>query len=129
MTQTIILAADRQRALAKALIDRAPPRAVVKISEERRTTEQSDKMWAMIGDISRAKPMGRRHTPDDWKAVLMNACGWECQFLEGLDGRPFPSGFRSSRLSKAQMSALIEYMYSFGADHGVVWSDEARQAA
>ena len=121
--QTVILAADRQRDLAKQLIDRAPPFAVVNVREAKRTQEQSDKMWAMLGDISRAKPLGRRHTPDDWKAIMMNACGWECQFIEGLDGRPFPQGFRSSRMTKAQMSNLIEYMLAFGAENGVEWSE------
>lgn len=124
--QTVILAADSQRALAKQLIDRAPPYAVVNVREAKRTQEQSAKMWAMLSDISRAKPLGRRHTPDDWKAILMNACGWECQFIEGLDGRPFPQGFRSSQLTKAQMSNLIEYMLAFGAEHHVPWSDESR---
>ena len=68
--------------------------------------------------------MGRRHTPDDWKAIAMNACGWECQFCEGLDGRPFPMGFRSSQLTKAQMSTLIEWLQAFGDEHGVRWSQQ-----
>lgn len=126
MTQTIILAGDRARRRAHALIDKAPDRAVVAIKPESRSGAQNDRLWAMLSDISRAKPMGRRYTPDDWKAIMMNACGWECQFLEGLDGRPFPQGFRSSRLTKEQMSNLIEYMLAFGAEHGVIWSDEAR---
>ena len=71
----------------------------------------------------RLKPDWRRHTPDDWKAIMMNACGWESQFLEGLDGRPFPQGFRSSQLTKSQMSTLIDYMQAFGDEHGVVWSE------
>ena len=124
--QTVILASDHQRRVAHNLIDRAPPGCVVNVREARRTSEQSDKMWAMLGDISRAKPMGRRHTPDDWKAIFSHACGWECQFIEGLDGRPFPQGFRSSRMTKAQMSALIEFMMAFGAEHTIAWSEPAQ---
>ena len=122
--QTVILGSRWSRAKAAELISRAPDGAVVNIRPAKRTTEQSDKMWAMLSDISRAKPMGRHHTPDDWKALAMNACGWECQFIEGLDGRPFPQGFRSSKMTKAQMSILIEWLYAFGAEHGVVWSKE-----
>lgn len=81
-------------------------------------------MWAMLTDISHAKPLNRRHTPDDWKAIAMNACGWECQFCEGLDGRPFPMGFRSSQLTKTQMSTLIDWLQAFGDEHGVKWSDQ-----
>ena len=96
----------------------------------RRTNAQSDKMWAMLTDISRAKPMGRRHTPEDWKAILMNACGWECQFLPGiLDGHPFPVGFRSSQMSKQQMSAMIDWMQAWGDEQGVRWTDESQEEA
>lgn len=126
---TIILRGQSQRDLACSLVLRAPPDFVVRIAEPKRTTEQSDKMWAMIGDISRAKPLDRRHTPDDWKAIAMNACGWECQFIEGLDGRPFPKGFRSSNLSKSQMSTLIDWLQVFGDENGVLWTDPVREAA
>ncbi|KKC25812.1 recombination protein NinB [Sphingomonas sp. SRS2] len=129
MTHTVILRGPAQRALATKLILQAPDNFVVTIKEQTRTSEQSDKMWAMLGDISRAKPLGRRHTPDDWKALAMNACGWECQFQEGLDGRPFPKGFRSSHLTKSQMSTLIEWLYAFGAENGVRWSDQMERAA
>lgn len=107
---------------AKLIVQQAPVGYVMRIAEPRRTNEQNDKMWAMLTDASMSKPLGRMHTPDDWKAIFMNACGWECQFLPGLDGRPFPQGFRSSSLTKSQMSALIEYMNAFGAEHGVRWS-------
>lgn len=119
----------KARERAKLWIDRAPHGWFCEIREPRRSGEQNDRMWAMLTDISRAQPMGRRHTPDDWKAILMNACGWESQFLEGLDGRPFPQGFRSSQLTKSQMTTLIEYMFAFGAEHGVEWSDETRRDA
>jgi hypothetical protein len=80
-------------------------------------------MWAMLSDISRAKPEGRRMTPDLWKAVFMQACGHEVQFLQGLDGQPFPAGFRSSRLSVAQMAELISFIQAKGDEWGVRWSD------
>lgn len=121
--QVVILRGDQQRALAKRLIDLAPADAVMQVAEPKRTLDQSAKMYAMLSDIARAKPMGRRHTVDDWKALAMNACGWECQFQEGLDGRPFPIGFRSSQMTKKQMSNLIEWLYAFGAEHRVRWSE------
>lgn len=124
--QTLILGNPVARAAAKRLIDLAPEGAVVNIREATRNADQNAKMWAMLSDISRTKPEGRRLTPDDWKAVFMNACGWEVQFIEGLDGRPFPQGFRSSRLTKRQMADLINFIASYGARHGVIWSDESR---
>lgn len=129
MAQTVILHGPSQRAFAKSLIERAPQDAVVTVREAKRSLEQNDKMWAMLSDISRAKPEGRRHTPETWKALFMHACGHAVQFEMGLNGQPFPVGFRSSRMSKSQMSDLIEFVYSYGAEHGVVWSDEASKAA
>ena len=126
--QTKILHGAASREMAKRLIDAAPARAVVTIRPERRSEDQNAKMWAMLSDVSRAKPEGRRHTPEVWKQLFMHACGWASQFEMGLNGEPFPTGFRSSRLSKAQMSELIECIYERGAVWGVVWSDEAEDA-
>lgn len=125
----ITLVSGEQRTRAQRLIARAPDGYVVTLAEPKRTAEQNDRMWAMLTDISHQKPMGRMHTPDDWKAVFMNACGWECQFLEGLDGRPFPQGFRSSQMTKKQMSSMIDYMLAFGAEHNIRWSEPQPIAA
>jgi len=85
--------------------------------------EQNDKMWAMLSEISEAKPQDRSHTPEVWKALFMHALGHEARFEIGLNGEPFPIGFRSSRLSVSQMSDLIEFMNSWCAQNGVVLSD------
>lgn len=125
--QTVILAGNAQRDLAKRLIDRAPPYAVLNVREAARTTDQNSKMWAMLSDISRAKPDGRLHTAEMWKALFMHACGHAVQFETGLDGQPFPVGFRSSRLSKRQMIDLIEFITAWGAEHNVLWSEPGQQ--
>lgn len=122
--QTIILGTKRAAEQAVRVILAAPNGSVLTVRAPRRTIDQNAKLWAMLSDISRAKPEGRTHTPEMWKALAMHACGHAVQFENGLDGQPFPVGFRSSRLSKAQMSDLIEFLYAFGAQHGVQWSDE-----
>ena len=125
--QTIILHTQSQRDYAKHMIDVAPVGAVVNVKEAKRTTEQNDKLWAMLSDVSRAKPGGRRHTPEVWKALMMHACGHAVQFEVGLNGEPFPVGFRSSRMTVKQMADLIEFLYQFGAEHGVEWSEPKRE--
>jgi len=127
--QTVILngAASRQRAMQ--LVAAAPDGCVCNVRKPGRSDDQNAKMWAMLSDISRAKPEGRRLTPDDWKAIFMHACGWEVQFIEGLDGRPFPQGFRSSHLTKGQMADLITFIGAYGDQHGVAWSHEAHAEA
>jgi hypothetical protein len=125
--QTIILRGNSQRDFAKQLIDRAPADAVVNIQAARRTLDQNARMWAMLSDVSRAKPEGRSATPEVWKALFMHACGHAVQFEIGLNGQPFPTGFRSSAMTKAQMSDLIETIYEYGARHDVRWSDPTVQ--
>ncbi len=127
--QTVILRGALQRDFAKQLIDRAPADAVVNIQAASRTSDQNAKMWAMLSDVSRAKPEGRTHTADAWKALFMHACGHAVQFEMGLNGQHFPTGFRSSHLTKAEMSDLIETIYEYGARHGVRWSNPRDLAA
>ena len=125
---TVILESGRHRTRAHTLIDVAPLGCVVTVTPPKRTIPQNDKMWAMLSDVSRSKPGGRKHTPDVWKALFMNACGWECSFEMGLDGRPFPLGFRSSKLTKSQMADLITFIQAWGDENGVAWSDEKAMA-
>lgn len=127
MSQTIILRGVAQRMLAKQLIDKAPIDAVVNVREATRNLDQNAKLWAMLSDISRAKPEGRTMTAELWKAVFMQACGHEVQFLNGLDGLPFPAGFRSSRLTVRQMADLISFVSAYGDQHGVRWSEDFNQ--
>lgn len=131
MSQTVILHGNSQRSFAKLLIDRAPIDAVLTIREAKRSTDQNAKMWAMLSDVSRAKPGGRSWVPETWKAAFMHCLGHQVQFCEGLDGAgPFPLGFRSSRLTVPQMADLITCIQEYGDRHGVKWSkaDDAEAA-
>ena len=120
MAQTVILDCKYRRDQAHRLIDAAPVGAVMTIAPAKRTVEQSDKMWALLSDISRAKPEGRMWPPETWKAAFMHLLGHQVRFAEGLDNSgPFPMGFRSSRLSKQQMSDLIECATEYAVRHGI----------
>lgn len=117
------LGSPSRREYAKRLIDAAPDDAVAVIKPGTRTLDQNSKLWAMLSDVSCSKPEGRKHSPEVWKALFMQACGHAVQFVNGLDGLPFPVGFRSSKMTKDQMSELIEFIYAYGAQHGVEWSE------
>lgn len=120
--QTVILAGSSQRAFAKSLIDAAPQDAVVNVREPARSLDQNAKLWAMLSDISRAAPEDRRWTTDVWKAAFMHALGHEVQWQPGLNGQPFPVGYRSSRLTKEQFGDLITMVQEYGDRHGVTWT-------
>ena len=98
-------------------------KAITESGGQTRTSVPVRKLWAMLSDVSRAKPDDRAHNPETWKALFMNACGHATRFEVGLEGEPFPVGFRSSRLSKKQMSDLIEFVYAYGTQRGVIWSE------
>jgi hypothetical protein len=130
MTRRVILGNDFSRKRAIEMIVQAPDGYVCEVREQRRTNAQNDKFWSMLTDISIAKPGGQRYTPDEWKPRIMQACGFECQFLPGiLDGHPFPVGFKSSQLTKSQMAALITWMQAWGDEAGVRWSEPKEEAA
>ncbi len=112
---------DVRKRAAQAVMD-APDGYMVVIRKPQRSLGQNACLWAMIGDVARAEPDGRRHTRETWKAVFMQACGHEVQFTQGLSGEPFPTGFRSSRLGKEQMSELITFIEEYGNEHSVKWT-------
>ena len=124
MTHTVRLTGPAQREYAKRLIDAAPDYAVVTVKAGDRSLAQNAKMWAMLTEVSRAKPEGRNWTPETWKCAFMHSLGHQVQFAEGLDNSgPFPLGFRTSKLNKAQMADLITVIQEYGDRHGVEWAD------
>jgi hypothetical protein len=127
--QTVILASAYHRHRAHRLIDIAPPGAVLNIQEAKRTNDQNALMWALLSQISRARPDGRVLPTETWKALFMNAAGFTCSFEPSLDGKGVvPLGFKSSRLRKAEFSDLIEAIHQFAAEKGIPLTDEIDKA-
>lgn len=110
---------ERRRAASWAM--QAPYGTRIEFKATKRSTEQNNAMWGMLTDIARQKEhAGRRYTADQWKVLFMHACGREVQFIPSLDNSTFiPWGQSSSDLSKAEMTELIEFMLSWGAQNGV----------
>jgi len=121
----ITLAGPRQRERAKVIVASAPDGYVVSVRPPMRNLDQNAKLWAMLTDISKVCEIdGRKFIREDWKCIFMRACGWDVMFLPGLsDGRPFPAGFRSSRMTVRQMADLITYIGAYGDERGVTWSE------
>lgn len=119
---TIVLREHRET--AHRILAAAPKGSVVTIKPPRRTLDQNARMWAMLTEISVAKPEGRELTPDVWKALFMHSLDHAQRFEMALDGKGMvPVGFRSSRLSKDQMSDLMEMIAEYGARHGVQFQE------
>jgi hypothetical protein len=121
----LILANDTIRKKAKEWIDKAPTGMRVEFREAKRSTEQNSKLWASLSDVStQVTHQGRRYDPDRWKCLFMYALGQETEFIPSLDGVSFiPYGPRSSELSVAEMSELLELIIAWGTEHGVIFHD------
>jgi hypothetical protein len=78
----------------------------------------------MIADLKPQVPDMTPFTAEQIKLRFLNALGVEMQFLPAIEGQGvFPVGLRSSTLTKEQFAGLIDLLYAYGAQHGVVWSD------
>ena len=122
MPSTAILRGNR--GFAHRLVDSAPEGSVMEIKPLRRTLPQNDKLWAILTDISAAKPDGRALAPEIWKSLFCAALGHEQRFEAAIDGNGFvPLGFRTSRMSKAQMSDLLEFIHAWAAERGIELKD------
>lgn len=122
-------AVDRERVARWAA--QAPAGTRVEFKETKRSLPQNDRMWAMLTDIATQKEhCGRKYTPEIWKCLLMHAWGREAKFIPALDGEGVvPMVYRSSDLSKAEMTELIEFMFSWGAQNGIAFKDDEERAA
>ena len=123
--------ADRERVLGWIRVARLKSR--VEIRGPRRTLPQNDRLWAMLTDIVKQKKTinGQRFTTDQWKSIFMQALGHEMRgdVLPTLDGRDFFTvDTSSSRLDVQQMSDLIEFIFAWGAENNVKWSDPQLQS-
>jgi hypothetical protein len=125
--QTIRLTNASNRSRAALLCHQAPIGAGLNIRPPSRTGEQNSKFWAMLSDVSRAKPEGRELTPDVWKALFLHSLDHAQRFEMALDGKGMvPVGFRSSRLTKEQMGDLLTVIEEYAARHGIEFSDGSR---
>lgn len=103
----------------------------VEFKAPKRSDEQSAKMWAMLGEVSK---QARHHTlkleAADWKLLFLNALRRETRMVPNLDGNGLVSLERSSSdLSVAEMRDLIELIYEFGARNGVRFREPREIAA
>jgi hypothetical protein len=91
----------------------------LEVRPERRSTEQNAKLWAMLGEVSKQVDWySQRLTPEEWKHIF-SASLKKQRVVPGLDGGFVVLGLSTSRMSKADLSELIELILAFGAERGV----------
>ncbi len=94
-----------------------------------RSVEQNALMWALIGDIHKQVQWmvdGEMVwlEPEEWKEVLTAGVKKAQRVAAGIEGGFVILGSRTSRMSKVEMTALIDFIQYFGTTRNVVWSRE-----
>ena len=98
-------------------------RMVLELRPEKRSTPQNRKLWAMLGEIAAQVDWhGQRLDAEDWKHILTASLKKQ-RAVPGIDGGFVVLGTKTSRMSKPEMSDLIELMHAFGAERGVCFAD------
>ena len=107
----------------------APEGYVVTLAEPTRTLDQNSLLWPLLTEVSKQVDWyGNKLTADEWKDVFSAALKKQ-KDVPGLDGGFVVCGQSTSRMSKREFSDLVELIYAFGADRGVVFSGKAERMA
>jgi hypothetical protein len=132
--QVFILAHAEARRRAVSCVGTAPDGFKVTVQPAKRTDEQNARFHAMVGDVARQCLWhGKKRSPLQWKVLFVSAhavlTGEGAEMLPGLENE-----YVNIRESTAQMSikrgaSLIEYVRSWGDDHGVRWTEPVAELA
>ena len=92
----------------------------VVVRPERRSTEQNAKLWAMLNEVAeQVEWYGQHLSAEEWKHVFTASLKKQ-RVVPGLDGGFVVLGLSTSRMSKAELSELIELINAFGAERGAM---------
>lgn len=116
---------EAARIAAKREIDSAPIGHIATIAEPNRNLDQNALMWCLLAELERQTDWhGNKLNADEWKDLL-SAGLVQSKVVPNMTGNGFVIlGQRTSKLTKSQFAALIELIYAFGAERGVVFGDE-----
>lgn len=128
------------RQLASKACINAPDGYVVRIGPPAKSRDQEEKYHAMIGDIAKqVRIYGREWDREDLKRLLVD------QFVRDMkeagtplskQGAVVPSldgtgvvqlGIQTRRFLKKEAIAFIDWLYAFGAENDVQWTEPAPQ--
>lgn len=116
----VLIKSDTERNRIATWARSVPVGTTVEFRAPRRSSDQNALMWSLLTQISKQVDWyGQKLTPDDWKDVL-TASLRRTRVVPGIDAGTFvPLGMRTSQMTKAEISDLLELIQAFGAERGV----------
>ena len=127
-TTTLYSAAQGHQTLAK-LWEWAKPRLMqgqrlrLSIAAEKRTLPQNSRMWAQLAEVSAQVDWhGQKLDAGEWKDVFTASLKRQ-KVVPGIDGGFVVLGSSTSKMSKAEMSEMMDLIEAFGTQHGVRFTD------
>jgi hypothetical protein len=85
-----------------------------------RSVEQNSRLWAMLGEVSKSVDWyGQKLSPEDWKHIF-TASLKKTRAVPGIDGGFVVLGLSTSKMTKGEMSELMELIEAFASERGLV---------
>lgn len=111
---------------AKNFLARNGGALVIEIRKSTRSLEQNAMLWSILSDLAEQVrwPVNgamRFLEAEEWKDILTAGLKREQQMAAGIDGGFVMLGQRTSKMTKAELSDLIELAWAFGAQHEAKW--------
>lgn len=97
-------------------------RMALEVRGETRSTAQNRLLWSALADVARQVEWhGQRLDSEAWKDMATAALKRQ-RVVPGIDGGFVVLGQRTSKMTKSEMSELVDFIHAFGDQHGVCWS-------
>lgn len=121
---TFYLVSQKVKENALEAVRHAPPGYIVEIKEGKRTAAQNRLLWQALTDVAQqVEWYGQYLENTDWKDIF-TASLRKSKVVPGIDAGTFVvTGLHTSKMSKSELSALMDLIFAFGAERGVVFTD------
>lgn len=122
---TLISPRVRENALAE--VRNAPDGHIVTVKAAKRSDAQNRLLWQALTDVAEQVEWYGQYLPNtDWKDIF-TASLRKSKVVPGIDSGTFVvTGLHTSAMTKGELSTLMDLIFAFGAEKGVVFTDEER---
>lgn len=129
MKQIFQLSHELARRNAANAVIKAPEGFIVEIKPRTRSLDQNACLWALLTELSKKMqwPVDGQMVylkPEEWKHILSAGLKRHQRVAMGIDGGFVVLGQSTSKMTKAEMSELLELIHAFAADRGIDLGDE-----